>query len=82
MTAREELKEMLENLNGWTTVREELADAIKEFVDMNLVYNAYEIYDEGESFGLWIEDEYGEEFEFSIMVGHAGSTWYIDGVRF
>lgn len=76
--------EVLENavVGKWSTVREELADEIKEAIDESgLDAMSYEVYSEGDCFGVWMEDEEGEEAEVIIEVEKAGSTWYITKVR-
>lgn len=76
--------EALENaiVGKWSTVREELADEIKEAIDeSDLDTISYEVYSNGDCFGAWMENEEGEEAEVIIEVEKAGSTWYIARVR-
>lgn len=76
--------EVLENdlVGKWSTVCEDLANDIKEAIDKSgLDFTSYEIYSDGNFFGVWMEDEEGEEAEIIIEVEKAGSTWYITKVR-
>ena len=79
---RNEIKAMLNEMAGdWTTDREEIADIIKEYVDCSEIeYDAYEIYDDHGTFGIWIEVD-DKEFEFIVEVENVGNTWYIAEVR-
>ena len=65
---------------NWSTVREDLADDIKEAFDANIEYDAYSI--EGGDGDMWLCFELDDEdYEIRFRIDKAGSTWYISRVE-
>lgn len=78
---KNEMIKVLQSVTGeWSTVRDELADVIKEAVDTGLEYDSYSVEDDGCS--MWLELELDDEdIEIRFEIENAGSTWYISKVR-
>lgn len=80
MNKNEIIKIMQSVVGEWSTVRDELADVIKEAVDADLEYDSYSIEDGG--YSMWLELELDDEdIEIRFEIENAGSTWYISKVR-
>ena len=81
MTIREKnVATLTEELVGdWSTVRNDMSLMIKEAVD-NCEYDRYDIWEEGDCFGIWIEVD-DEEMEIVVRVENVGRTWYISKVE-